>query len=328
MRKTMTKGQVQDALEGTKAPEAAGTFVQTGVQSVGNATLGVRDVGSFVPSDQEPSSIPGVVARLRGGESPYAIPAEAGLDLTPSRLKKAKKRARKARRKVLRHLKRAMKAGNGGDLSSEQMAALVTAVRSASDIQLGDGRVLDEYAAKQVRKVARDPVAALARLELLCQQLRPNHPARMRGAAVVLKSKLLANDTAVGSGSVRKALGAIDPLEILSATREAEAALGVGPSSVAFQPAQLDAETQLRRIVSGRAPAQSLRGTQAPGSVRGGPAAQLGLMLKNGAAEAIAKAEAEVKVAEQSGDAVRLSQAQERLTYERLLAVHRAGVGC
>jgi hypothetical protein len=71
------KGQVQDALSGTKAPEAAGT-IDGSQQSIQPATAGVKtNLGSVVPTDQSPSSVPGVVAQLRGGESAYNIPAES-----------------------------------------------------------------------------------------------------------------------------------------------------------------------------------------------------------------------------------------------------------
>ena len=47
-------------------------------QSIQPATAGVKtNLGSVIPTDQDPSSVPGVVARLRGGESAYNIPAEA-----------------------------------------------------------------------------------------------------------------------------------------------------------------------------------------------------------------------------------------------------------
>lgn len=70
------KGASQDALNGTAAPEYAGT-IDGSKQSIQPATAGVRtDLGSVIPSDQDPSSVPGVIARLRGGQSAYAIPAE------------------------------------------------------------------------------------------------------------------------------------------------------------------------------------------------------------------------------------------------------------
>jgi hypothetical protein len=71
------KGAVQDALNGTNAPEYVGT-IDGSKQSIAPATAGVKtDLGSVIPTDQDPSSVPGVVARLRGGESAYNIPAEA-----------------------------------------------------------------------------------------------------------------------------------------------------------------------------------------------------------------------------------------------------------
>ena len=328
MSRRMSKGASQDALQGTKAPAVAGVFAQTGVQGVASATLGEKLTGSTVPDNQSPSSVPGSTQRLRGGESPYVTDAEAsgGLDLTAGGLKKARKRARKARRKVLRHLKRAMKAGNGGDLSAEQMAAIVGAGRSASDVRLGDGTVLPKYLAKQVRKVARDPAGALARLEALAQQLRPNHPARMSAAAVVLKAKLAANTAATAGGSVRKGLAAVDPLEVMGALDDVSRALGLTGSAAPFAAARINADQQLRRIIAGGA-SESLRATQDAAAITGGPAARLGLTLKSGAAQEIAKAEAAVREAEASGDAVRLSRAQERLTLERLKAVHMSGLG-
>lgn len=73
------KGQVQDGLNGTAAPEAAGVIdgSQSGV--AGPATDGPKDVPTTVPEGREASSNSGVVAQLRGGESAYEIPAESRL---------------------------------------------------------------------------------------------------------------------------------------------------------------------------------------------------------------------------------------------------------
>lgn len=71
------KGAVQDSLGGTQAPEIAGV-IDGSKQSIQAATAGVKtDLGSVIPTDQDPSSVPGVIARLRGGESAYNIPAES-----------------------------------------------------------------------------------------------------------------------------------------------------------------------------------------------------------------------------------------------------------
>lgn len=92
-RKKLKKGAVQDALMGMKMPEAAAVFPYTGMQSMAPATGVMRNVGSTVPANQVPSSVPGMTASLAGGETPFSIPAESGLDLT--------KKARKAVRKEL-----------------------------------------------------------------------------------------------------------------------------------------------------------------------------------------------------------------------------------
>lgn len=309
------KGTSQDALGGLRSPEVAGVFAATGRQSVSPATV----VERFLPTLGPTNSLPGVSATLEGGESPYAIPAEAGLDFT--------KKARKARRKRLkRTLRRALKnANNKGEISAADMAEIVGAARSASDITLG-GSPLPKYVAKAIRKVERDPVAALSRLEVLASGLKATNPARMRAAALVLRSKLLAHDTAASTGSVRKAVGSLDPIELWQASVEVERALGMGGSSAApFSQGALDADTQLRRILHGGTP-QSLRGTQAPGSVTGGPAATLGLALKGGLGEDIVSAEKAVKEAAKSGDAGQLAAAEQNLTFQRLKAAHRAGV--
>lgn len=76
------KGAVQDALGGTKAPEAAGVIdgSQSGV--AGPATAGAKDAPTTVPDDRHASGTPGVVAQLRGGESAYTVPAEQRLGMT------------------------------------------------------------------------------------------------------------------------------------------------------------------------------------------------------------------------------------------------------
>lgn len=71
------KGEVQDALNGTKAPEEGGQL-DTGKSGLaGPATGDPKDLPATLPEGQPASSNSGVVARLAGGESAYEIPAEA-----------------------------------------------------------------------------------------------------------------------------------------------------------------------------------------------------------------------------------------------------------
>lgn len=76
------KGDVQDALQGTKAPEAAGVLDGSRSGVAGPATGGAKDAPITIPDDRHASSPSGVVAQLRGGESAYTIPAEQRLGVT------------------------------------------------------------------------------------------------------------------------------------------------------------------------------------------------------------------------------------------------------
>jgi hypothetical protein len=75
------KGQVQDALAGTKAPEAAGVIPSGRSGLAGPATGAPKDKGSTVAADHKPSSRSGMTTPLNGGESAYEIPAEQCLGL-------------------------------------------------------------------------------------------------------------------------------------------------------------------------------------------------------------------------------------------------------
>lgn len=94
--KKLTKGLVQAALNGTAAPQLGGTFGLTGAQGISPATLGPGLIGSLGLVN----SNPGVSATLEGGESPYVIPAEAGLDFTGNLEKAARKQVRKAAKRA------------------------------------------------------------------------------------------------------------------------------------------------------------------------------------------------------------------------------------
>lgn len=89
----IAKGVVQDALNGTAAPQAAGVFAATGQQSMAPATLGQKLTGNLGPVN----GVPGVSATLQGGESPYVIPS-ANYDETME--KRASKQVRKAAKKA------------------------------------------------------------------------------------------------------------------------------------------------------------------------------------------------------------------------------------
>jgi len=70
------KGDSQDALQGTKAPEVAGHLDGSQSGIAGSATPGLKDLPSTVPPGHAASSRPGMTAQLAGGETPYEIPAE------------------------------------------------------------------------------------------------------------------------------------------------------------------------------------------------------------------------------------------------------------
>lgn len=181
-------------------------------------------------------------------------------------------------------------------------------------------------AIKPLLKARRDPLAAIARLELLARQLRPQHPARLRAAGVVLKAKMRAEAEAATGDSLRKAVGAVDPVEVVAALSEVEQALGISSSAAPFMPPRIDARQQLRQIMAGTAPDQSLADAQDSQSLTWyrSPASALGQALKSsGMVEELAAAEAEVINAEASGNGHALSAAQERLTLARLKAAHR-----
>jgi hypothetical protein len=76
------KGAVQDALNGTQAPERAGIIDGSRSGIAGPATGEPKDVPSTIPNGREASSNPGVVAQLQGGESAYEVPAEQHLGIT------------------------------------------------------------------------------------------------------------------------------------------------------------------------------------------------------------------------------------------------------
>ena len=148
--------------------------------------------------------------------------------------------------------------------------------------------------------------------------LRPNDGRRLAAASVVLKAKLIANDAAASGGSVKKAVDAIDTVEVFAALSDVEQALGITSSAAGFSPAQIARDAQLRRIVGGGQP-ESLRGRQnVAAAAVGGPAAVLGQALKSGLGAEIHQAEQAVQKAEASGDAIGLSQAHERLTLARV----------
>lgn len=277
------KGAIQDGLQGLRTPEVAGVFAATGEQSITRSTLGPKPVGSTVPANQVPSSVPGMSASLGAGESPLILPAEAGLDYTKEdrrMAKKAKKAARKAAKKSL------------------------------------------------LVKCQPDPIKYLSKLEMLAGQLKPQHPARLRAAGVVLKAKLLAREAGASAGDLRKAvtdLGNIGTVaEIAASLQEVEQALGIGNSSRPWGPGQIDARAQLQRIMSGQG-SESLAGSQDSKALTAyrSPAAAMGALLKAEDREGLAAAEAELRKAEASGNSTRLSAASERLTYERLKAAHK-----
>jgi hypothetical protein len=281
MSKKLTKGQVQDALNGLTAPQVAGIFAATGQQGMRPATLGLRPAGDLGPT----SSVPGVSATLLGGESPLIIPAEGGVDYTMEKkmAEKAEKRARKL----------AKKSG--------------------------------------LAKAMRDPVRALSRLELLAGQLPARHPARLRAAAVVLRQKLAMQAEAQETGSIVKAIGNAGDVDVASevaaSLSEVERALGISASSAPWQPARIDARSQLQAIIAGTSPSQSLSGTQNRQALTAdaSPAAAAVQAVKSsGLGEALIKAEAEVRVAETSGDSTRLSTAHQNLTVLKLKVAHRA----
>lgn len=271
-KKKLKKGAVQDGLQGMRMPEVASIFGLTGVQSMGPATGGMRPVGSTVPSNQAPSSVPGTTASLLGGQSAYQVPAEAGIDLTLSK---------KAQKKIQKELSRRLKAFS---------------------------------LLKQ-------------RLAMLEPKQRNNALARSASAVASVTERRMRNIAEADGGSVVKALAAIDPAEVAGATADVSRVLGISDSAARWAPQQLDALTQLRRILSG--PPESLAGAQNSAAAGvGGPAAQLGQVLKNGGLrEELAAAEAEVRKAEASGDQFAVSRAHEALTLARLKLVHRAGAG-
>ena len=105
---------------------------------------------------------------------------------------------------------------------------------------------------------------ALARLEMLSGRLpRPNDGRRLAAASVVLKAKLIANDAAASGGSVKKAVDAIDTVEVFAALSDVEQALGITSSAAGFSPAQIAADAQLRRIVGGGQPGVASRPPEA-----------------------------------------------------------------
>jgi hypothetical protein len=318
--KRAKKGASQDALGGLSAPQIAGIFAATGAQSMASATSGLRgDLGTLTPAGHDPTGLPGMTATLRGGETPYEIPAlddaytvvnrgPVGPLMAHGATKKARKRMRKALRRALKN------ANNGGSLSADEMALIVGAAREANDVRSVGAPVNAKYVNKALKKAARNPGEALARLEAMTSRLKPTHPVRMSAASVVLKARL-----------TNQAGGLIDPVEILGAQADVEQALGISGSAAPFSPGALDARSQLARIASGGQSA-SLRGSQDTAAITGGPAAQLGLALKSdGLGDELAAAERAVKAAEAGSDGFQLSQAHERLTLARLKAAHRAG---
>lgn len=177
------KGQTQDSLGGLKIPAMAGVCTSTGEQSIGPATLGLRPVGSTVPSNQVPSSVPGVTATLGAGESPYLIAAESGIDYTMEKRmnKKAEKAARKAARRTL--------------LAKSQRAPLQQLARL-------------ELLAGQLRP--NDPLRMRAAAVVLKEKLMMSHTAGTSGLAkAVADAGGIDSATAIASAltDVERALG-------------------------------------------------------------------------------------------------------------------------
>lgn len=283
------KKQIRRAMKGLAQDALNGLAApQLGGQFpwTGAQSLGAATAGfKPVPSLGPTNGLPGVSATLQGGESPLIIPAEGGLDYTME-----EKMARKAE-------KRARKLAKKSGLA----------------------------------KAMRNPVRALSRLELLAGQLPARHPARMRAAGVVLKQKLAMHAEAETTGSMAKAVGNMGDIdtatEIAASLNEVEQALGLSSSAGPFSGPQIDARQQLQAIMSGTSPMQSLAGTQDSRALTAytSPAAVLGQVLKvDGLGEELAKAEAEVRKAEVSGDSTRLSVAHQDLTVLKLKAAHRA----
>lgn len=71
------KGEVQDALDGTKTPEQSGPTVTSTSGVSGPVTAGLKP---GMTATQTENGLPGMVANLEGGESPYVIPAEAKIN--------------------------------------------------------------------------------------------------------------------------------------------------------------------------------------------------------------------------------------------------------
>ena len=81
---------------------------------------------------------------MNGGESPFVIPAEGGIDMTRKAIKRAVRRAVK-------------KAGNSGNVTVDQLVDAITATCAASDVQSVGAPPQAKYLAKQLKKVRQDP---------------------------------------------------------------------------------------------------------------------------------------------------------------------------
>jgi hypothetical protein len=73
---TLKKGDVQDALDGTKTPAEAGHLATGGSELAGPVTDGVYDPPHPGPAGVVETGTSGVTSSRRGGESAYIIPAE------------------------------------------------------------------------------------------------------------------------------------------------------------------------------------------------------------------------------------------------------------
>lgn len=172
------------------------------------------------------------------------------------------------------------------------------------------------------KKVEKDPIAALDRLEKAASQLPARHPARVHAAQLVLFHKMRMTH----AGSMAKAVSSISANEAAAIAASArEVAGAIRAPAQDLLPTPPSRRDQLAAVRDGTYEPATLAGQQNPdiASIYTSPAASLGQIQKSDE-HRLDAAEAAFAKAKADGTAADIARAGEQVTIARLSLFHAA----